>query len=190
MIAEHGCSSADEHSERAARAEVSKPLSVSVTAPVAVTDTDQHDTDQHDLPFGEAPPPPGTHFIDISRATTRERASYPDMQYILPSAAWPPVAYRHGLGLRVRWWDFSWCGPSHVRVVLRGGVLTFFTPPSPPRHCAPPLIEYETTLPPGNDGVHAVRGPGGTVPLPDVLGEEPPRRAPRRSGFVLDPWLE
>ena len=136
------------------------------------------------LPMGEAPPPPGTHFVDVASATTVEVASYYEVEYRVPRAAWPPTAYRHDRGMRVRWWDFAHCGQAvSVQVGLEDGVLRFHQHTGVPTHCAEMYIAYETTLPPGNDAVHALRGGSREAqPLPDVLPTEPPRRAPRRVG--------
>jgi hypothetical protein len=142
------------------------------------------------LPVGEAPPPPGTQFVDVAGATTRERATYQESQYRVPRVIWSPMAYRYQRGMRVRWWGTANCGQEVAAGVrFQDGVVSFHQYHGTPTHCAEHLIAYETTLPPGNDAVHALRGPRGEVqPLPEVLPSEPPRRAPRRNPYTFDPW--
>jgi hypothetical protein len=137
------------------------------------------------LPMGEAPPPPGTHFVDVVSATTREIASYYEVTHHVPRVAWPPTAYRHERGMRVRWWAFAYCGQQvSVQVRLEDGVLRFHQHTGVPTNCMENYIAYETTLPPGNDAVHALRvGRAEAQPLPEVLPHEPTRRAPSRGGW-------
>ncbi len=136
-----------------------------------------------DLPVGEAPPPLGTEFVDVARATTMRVAHYPPFHYELPDSPWPPAAYQRGLGMAVRWSVIHSCmdgAPAGVH--HDNGVLTFRWNHGVPMHCGDALTEYETTFPPGTDAVHALRGPTGpSRPLPDVLPAAPPRRALRRS---------
>ena len=161
--------------------------------PVALVPAAQGDHGAEDampaLPLGEAPPPPGTHFVDVAHATTRLQATYSPSQYRLPVAAWPPMAYRHEREMRVRWWALAWCShdeSAHVR--LHEGVISFVRHMGPPMHCPPHLTAYETTFPPGNDAVRGLRGPsGGVQALPSVLPAEAPRRAPRRDSSLAVP---
>jgi hypothetical protein len=183
LLALLACSTPEPHAARDAPPDVPEPAAVVVPAPVA-------DSEVPSLPMGEAPPPPGTHFVDVARATTVRRAHYPPFVYHLPASEWPPVAYRHGLGMRVRWSVIHSCLDGVPgRVQLRDGVVFFPWAGGIPAHCGESLSEFETTLPPGNDAVHALRGPSGRAqPLPDVLSADPPQRAPRRTNHVLDPW--
>jgi hypothetical protein len=185
LLALPACGSAP--SDAAPNAPRDAPLPSAVVAPVTVTDSEVPS-----LPIGEEPPPPGTHFVDVARATTVRRGHYPMSQFNLPSREWPPIAYRHGLGMRVRWSVIHSCLDGRPgRVQLRDGILAFTWAGGRPAHCGEALSEFETTLPPGNDAVHAVRFGGAVIPLPDVLSADPPRRGLRRSGLDwLDPWSD
>lgn len=107
-VSVNGCGSAREDAARTGLGQTPKRPEARAQAPQAT-----ENGEVLALPLGVAPPLAGTHFVDVTRATTTLRVYYPSVQYHLPWATWPPAAYTHGLGMRVRWWaSHSWADAS------------------------------------------------------------------------------